>query len=145
MILLPGIRKVAYCKAASLQLDILDIVTEFEDVKAYGTFTDIPIVGLGAMSVVSEDVKGQTLFTVKVQFQICDNDQDAKLICRKLEKNNHAFYLENIEGVKLLLGLNEKPHPVVLSQYSNDGSPDGKRGYFVTVTYQNTHSYHVLE
>lgn len=142
---LPGIAAAGYCKSANLQPDVLDVIDESEKMKVYGSFTDIPITGNGSMTVKSKDVKGATIYTVTVAFQICADDDTAKGICKQLEKNIHAFIFTNINGNKLLVGTHEKPYPVVTTQYQNDDSPTGKRGYLVEVTYQNTHSYIVLE
>lgn len=143
--LLPGIKKVEICKTTKLQPDVLDFTDESKILKIYGTLHDVPIVKNGTLSVKSELIKGQTIFTVKAQFQICASDITAKEMCLSLAKNNHAFVFTNINDAKLLVGTHQKPTPTVTYQYLNDETPTGKRGYFVEVTYQNTHSYIVLE
>lgn len=143
--LLPGIKKVQICKTTNLQPDILDYMDESKILKVYGTLYDVPIVENGNLSVKSELIKGQNVFTVKAQFQICESDITAKEMCLWMAKNIYAFVFTNVNGVKLLVGTHEKPVPTVTHQYLNDDTATGKRGYFVEVTYQNTHSYIVLE
>lgn len=143
--LLPGIKSVQICKTANLQPDVLDYMDESKILKIYGTLYDVPIVQNGTMSVKSELIKGQTVFTVKAQFQICASDITAKEMALSLAKNIYAFVFTNLNGVKMLVGTHQKPVPTVAWQYLNDETPTGKRGYFVEVTYQNTHSYIVLE
>ena len=142
---LPGFTTVDYCKSANLQPDVLDIYDEDDRMKIYGSSINIPIVGLGSMSTQSEIVKGSTVFTLKAAFQICADDDTAKSICSVLKKNIHSFIFKTIGGNRLLVGTHEKPYPTVTSQYMNEGTPTGKQGYFIEVTYQNVHSAIVLE
>lgn len=142
---LPGFTAVGYCKSANLQPDVLDIYDEDDRMKVYASLISIPITGHGSMSVISEIVKGSTIYTMKAEFQICADDETAKSICSVLKKNIHSFIFVTIDKNRLLVGTHEKPYPTVSSQYMNENSPTGKRGYIVEVTYQNIHSFIVLE
>jgi hypothetical protein len=142
---LPGFIAVGYCKSSNLQPDVLDIYDEDDRMKIYGSLINIPIVGMGSMSVSSEEIKGSTVYNLKSSFQICADDEDAKKICSILRENIYAFIFETVDRNKMLVGTHEKPYPVVTYQYMNENSPTGKRGYFVEITYQNTHSVILLE
>lgn len=142
---LPGIISVGYCPSKNLQPDILDIYDTNALIKIYGTIINIPINGQGSMDVQSDTVKGATVYKTRVSFFICGNDDDAKKICDKLQKNTHSFIYSTVEGKKLLQGTHEKPYPTVKTKYINDDVTTGNRGYFVEVNYQNTHSFIALE
>jgi hypothetical protein len=142
---LPGIISVGYCQAKKLQPDILDIYDENALMKIYGTMINIPINGQGSIDIGSELVKGSTIYKMKATFSICGNDDDVKKMCSILKKNIHSFMYVTTEGEKILQGTHEKPYPTVTVKYVNDDSPTGRRGYFVEVNYQNTHSFISLE
>ncbi len=142
---LPGITKAGFCKAINLQPDLYDLIDELKVTKVYGTFTDIPLATLGGMSIKSEIIKGVTVYTVKVNLRIHLPDQDAKELCLNLAKNDNAFYFQNVNGQKMLVGTHEKPHPTVSHPYQNDDTPTGLRCFSLEITYQNTHSFLVLE
>lgn len=142
---LPGIISVGYCQAKKLQPDILDIYDENALMKIYGNIINIPINGLGSLDVTSETVKGSTIYNTKATFNVCGNDDDAKKICSILQKNIHSFIYITTEGKKILQGTNKKPYPTVTCKYISDDLPTGRRGYFVEVNYQNTHSFITLE
>lgn len=142
---LPGITKAGFCKTIDLQPDLYDLIDELKATKVYGSFTDIPLVGLGEMGVKNEIVKGVTIYTVKVKLQIHLPDEEAKALCLQLAKNDNAFYFQNVNGQKMLVGTHERPHPTVIHAYSNDDTPTGKRGYTLEITYQNTHSFLLLQ
>lgn len=142
---LPGIISVGYCQAKKLQPDILDIYDENAPMKIYGTMINIPINGIGSLDVTSETVKGSTIYNTKATFNVCGNDDDVKKICSILKKNIHSFMYVTTEGKKILQGTHEKPYPTVTCKYISDDLPTGRRGYFVEVNYQNTHSFITLE
>ena len=141
---LPGITHVGFCKSSLLQPDVYDLIDELKELKVYGTFTNIPIVDLGSMSVESNIVKGVTLYTVKAGFTIRLDEKEAKPMVLELLKNNHSFFFENVNKQKLLVGTHEKPYPIVTQNYKNDDSPSGKRGYSLEVIYTNVNSFIVL-
>lgn len=142
---LPGILSVGYCEAKKLQPDILDIYDKNAIMKIYGTMIDLPINGQGSIDVRSETVKGTTIYKMKATFNICGKDNDVKKICARLQKNIHSFMYVTTEGQKILQGTHEKPYPTVTVKYINDDLPTGRRGYFIEVNYQNTHSFITLE
>ncbi|MDD2287071.1 MAG: hypothetical protein PHQ11_16930 [Paludibacter sp.] len=142
---LPGFISVGYCKSSNLQPDVLDIYDEDDRMKIYGSLINIPIVGIGSMTVSSEEKKGATVYNLISSFQICGDDEAAKKICSVLSENIHAFIFETVDRNKMLVGTHEKPFPTVMWQYMNESSPTGKRGYFIEVAYQNTHSAILLE
>lgn len=142
---LPGITKIAYCRADMLQADVLEMIDETKTMKVYGQFTEIHIVELGSMITNSELINGNTVYHVKISCKIYATDDEAKMLCKELAKNNHVFRCENIDGIKLLIGTGEKPYPTVVCTYSNEDITTGQRGWNIEINYSNLHSYIVLQ
>lgn len=142
---LPGIHSIGYVEVSKLQPDILSVADPDKKIKVYGTFTDIPIIKKGSMVIATELVKGVTIYSVTILFQICATDDIANKICDTLQKNIHSFKFTNVNGDKMLIGLNEKPYPTVTSEYNNESSPTGQRGYSVSINYRNTYPFLYLE
>lgn len=142
---LPGLTKIAYCRADMLQPDSLDVIDESKQLKVYGAFTPLQIVELASMSAGSEVVNGNTIYNVKIACKIFETDDVAKALCRELTKNNYVYKCENVEGMKLLIGTDKKPYPIVTCTYNNDNVSNGKRGWNIEINYSNIHSYIVLQ
>lgn len=136
---LPGIKKVEYIKASELMPDILEVQNYNDEIKIYGVLTDIPIVDLGGLSIENKFIDDvTTVSTASAQFKICADEDIARSICEELANNNHSFVFTTVDGKKILIGLNEKPHPFVKYKYDNEPSEVGNRGYIIEVNYTNT-------
>lgn len=143
---LPGIKKVEYVKASELMPDILDVQSYDDEIKIYGIPIEIPIVDLGSLSVEHKFVDDvTTVSTASAQFKICANDDTARDVCNALTNNNNAFIFTTIENERILVGLHEKPYPIVKYKYDNEPSEVGSRGYIVEVNYTNTIAFFNLK
>lgn len=144
-IFLPGIISAGYCKAINLQPDVVGPIDDTKPVKVYGTFTEIPIVGEGSVSVKGEIVRGVRIYTVQAELKLCATEATIHEITSKLKSNDNVFRLETVDKQKILLGTHEKPHPIAMVYYANDNKPTGERIYNLVIIYVNIHSFLLLE
>ena len=138
---LPGIKSVEYISANMLMPDVQDFIIPSEKLKVLGTFTAIPIVDIGSITIKSDFEKNTPIYKVSAKFDICAEESAAKQLIDKLTSGNYCYRLTLIDGRKILLGTDEKPHPVVNNSYVNDDKPAGSRGFGIEISYTNTYSY----
>lgn len=134
----PGIKKIGSVPAASLSFETNGIVSPDAIITVYSAFTDIPIVRLAGLTITPKIVAGEEISTTIVTFAIeynSLNDYGSALMRTPL-----SFQLTDIKGVNYILGLKDKPHPVVLVGGVVDDVPTGKRIRNVEITFTAPYS-----
>ncbi|MDR1981346.1 MAG: hypothetical protein LBQ39_06995 [Tannerellaceae bacterium] len=137
---LPGIKTVEYISSESLIVETPPVLREGSIVTVYGDFREILIVGLGACSVTSEIVSGQAVYTTKLTIVIRDEKEETRTLLEQLVSYPNCFRIRDVYKEAYLIGTGQRPHPTIISTYSNEDTPTGKRGYVIEITYVNTFS-----
>lgn len=143
MTILPGIKKVEYCKAINLQSNIEGPIKE--PLSVYGSFTQIDLVGLGGLSVSDELIKGNRIFNIKLQFEICYRKKELRNLIELLKHNDMVYKITTVDNTQYLLGSEEKPWPTFFAGQEIEDNPQGKNRVNIEILYSNTHSLLLLE
>lgn len=132
----PGIRSVGYFPAKNAWIDHHGLYNQPNQVKLLNSIEEIPIVGLAGMEISEDNKTGETIYTTKLQFNmaVCDSAENIK---KELMANSCCFVATDQKHVSRLIGLKEKPHPVIVVTYLNEEKAAGKVLYSVEVTYIN--------
>lgn len=134
----PGIKKIGYVSAASLSFETNGIVSPDAIITVYSEFTNLPIVRLAGLTISPKIVNGEEISTTVLTFSIeydSLNDYGSALMRTPL-----SFKLTDIKGVNYILGLKDKPHPIVLVGSVVADAASGKRIRNVEITFTAPYS-----
>lgn len=137
---IPALKKIGYIPAASLSFETDSIISPKSVITVYSEFTDLPIVRYGGLTVTPKMVNGEEISTTVVKFSMeydSLNDYGSELM-----RVPSSFRVTDIRGVNYILGLKDKPHPMVMIGSVVDDVPSGKRIRNVEITF--TAAYSVL-
>jgi hypothetical protein len=137
---LPGIKTAEWARAEFIDVYSPAALIDGARVYAFGDFAEIPVTGLGGCVVSTEIVSGQTIYTVKINFNLTDQKDKTRSLLYELSSYPFALRITDIYGEKYLAGTNHKPHPTIQYTYSNEPAPAGKRLFEVEITYVNIFS-----
>ena len=140
---LPGIKKIEYCKAVNLQLDNEGPVKM--PLRVYGPFANIDLVGLGALSIGDEVIKGNRIFNVRLQCEVCNRNNELITLIEILKHNDVVYRITTVDDTRYLLGSEQKPWPSFFSGIEIDGEPQGKNSVNIEILYSNSHALLLLE
>jgi hypothetical protein len=140
----PGIKSIRYCLSDSAIVDHQGLYNQPEQVRLLNPMEEIPITGLASMEVLEERKTGETVYLTKLQFNmpVCKESEKIKA---KIMSRNCCFVAENQKRISCLIGLKEKPHPVVTVTRINEDKAAGKVLYSVEITYTNNLPPNLIE
>ncbi|GHU80131.1 hypothetical protein FACS1894145_5860 [Bacteroidia bacterium] len=131
-----GIHSVSYCLSEKTQIDHHGLYNQPNQVKLLNDTKEIPIVGLARMETSEDNKSGETIYTTKLLFDMAISDC-AGNIKNEIMTNTCCFVATDQKRVRRLIGLKEKPHPVVTATCLNEEKPTGKVLYSIEITYIN--------
>jgi hypothetical protein len=137
---LPGFKKIAFGYARSLFVNHDEVIEEGSIADVYGDFIHIPTVDPTGCTVSSEEISGETVYTTLLNLRMEDCGSHTRRLIRNLTANSCCFRLTDVYGEEYLLGLSDKPHPVVKPSFRSEETPAGVRCFSVEIQYINTHS-----
>lgn len=129
---LPGIKEVDYCFADELILPDMGLFQEGDTVSPLVTFHSYCLVGLGKCEVQYKIEGGQDLYETKVTFFVTDKpERFNRFLC---------FRITTVSREQYLIGINNRPFPLMTWKEINPSSVSERKGYEVTITYKNIFS-----
>jgi hypothetical protein len=131
---LPGIRSVGYCRATNAQIDHQGLYNRPDQVRLSNDTEEIPIAGLAGMEVSEDNKTGETVYTAKLLFNMAVSDRSEN-IKKEIMAHPCCFVASDQQGVRRLIGMKSKPHPVATVSCLNEEKPAGKVLYSVEITY----------
>jgi hypothetical protein len=137
---LPGFTGIEFGNTDRLFIYKQELIKEGSIIEAYGKFTDIPVVSLISCKVTTEIISGETIYTTVLNFMMKDCKDYTRRLIHDLTMIDGCFRLTDVYKEKYLLGLNDKPHPIVKPSFKSDELPSGQRVFNIEIQYINTHS-----
>lgn len=137
---LPGIKYLEFAIADLLKIESEELLKPGITVNVFGTFTTICIEGLASVESEAKTTNNQTIYTTKLLFKAGEQKIYPWDLETILSNKNIVYRLTDVNNKQWLLGINEKPFPMVNVKSNIPSDVTSAKIKQYEVTYTNTFS-----